>query len=148
MRIYSILLLVAFLAALGHDMIPHHHHDLEEYPLPFQPNKVNHHHSSADLDHKRHENANHHHNGQNEQSRNVPLHHHLSVTGELDYIRIDFNTDVTMAFSILADLSSIRNIKLLPPPETNLVRFSDKPFLITSIFEPGAIGLRAPPSIA
>ena len=148
LKIYSILLLLAFLAAMGHEVIPHHHHDLENSDLPVQSNYSDHHHSSSDFDHIHHGETNHHHDAEDTNSRKFPFHHHLSADGDFDYFRINFNKDVHVTYSLVADLSSISNAKFSSPPEVDLIRYTNKPFLINTIFEPGALGLRAPPSIA
>jgi hypothetical protein len=139
---------VAFLVTIGHEVFPHHHHDLENSVFSHPSNYSDHHHSSADFDHLHHGKGNHHHDSEDANPHKFPFHHHLSADGAFDYIRINFNKEVPANFSILADLFSISNAKILPPPEVDLVRFTDKPFLISTIFEPGALGLRAPPSIA
>ncbi|MCA1745477.1 MAG: hypothetical protein LC643_07220 [Bacteroidales bacterium] len=148
LKIYSISLLLAFLAALIHEVIPHYHHDLEEYALSFQSNNSDHHHSSTDFDPLHHGEGNHHYDTEDAHPRNFPFHHHLSADGDFDYIRIHSNKDVHATFSFVAELSSHSKAIISAPPELDLIRFTDRPFLITTIFEPGAIGLRAPPSIA
>ncbi|GAO29661.1 hypothetical protein [Geofilum rubicundum] len=148
LRIYSILLLLAFLAALSHEMIPHHHHDLDNSVLSLRSTHPGHHHSSSDFDHLHHGEGNHHHDSEDADASNFPFHQHLSADGDFDYFRINFNKDVQVPFSTVAVLSRSSNVRISPPPEMDLIRFSDKPFLITSIFKPGAIGLRAPPSMA
>ena len=148
LKIYSISLLLAFLAAISHEVIPHHHPDIEEYVLSFQSNNPDHHHTSGAFNHSHHGEENHHHKKENNHSHNFPFHHHLLEDGDFDYIRIHSNKDVQVTFSLVADLSSIMHATVTPPPEIDLVRFTDKPFFIATVFKPGAIGLRAPPSIA
>lgn len=79
-----------------------------------------------------------------------PLHHHVSPDNEFDYLRLKTAFSASSSGSPLpafyALLQPLRN-ELLPPKP--VIRYFDYPFLISSsLFEPGATGMRGPPSIA
>jgi hypothetical protein len=130
-------------------MIPHHHDcDLDEFSS-FHAHgeqsafhKTDHHH---DADHEDHNNSN---DTKKEKRRSFPFHHHISPTNDYDYLRIKLNTKITVNVTLLLVLNSYSDTSLYKSPELDFSRFTDKPFHISSIFEPGATGLRAPPSVA
>jgi len=137
---------------LSHEVIPHHHHDSimgEIYAL--------HKHDEQD---SRHKTTVHHHHADNQKhnspqnpekgaSDRFPLHHHhISPTNDFDYLRMNVIRDVVFNFHLLAVINTFFQTVLSEPPELDFIRFTEKPFYITARFEPGAIGLRAPPSFA
>lgn len=133
-------------------MIPHHHHDfdLDEFSsfhshdeqYSHQKTDVQHHH---DVDNQKHNHSN---DSEKEHNHTFPFHHHISPTNDFDYLRIELIRNIVFNLPLLTILDSYFDTSLSEPPELDFIRFTDKPFLITTIFEPGAIGLRAPPSIA
>ncbi|MGV8830205.1 MAG: hypothetical protein ACWA6U_18005 [Breznakibacter sp.] len=149
LRIYSILLLLSFIVALSHEMIPHHHHALEEYVVSFQThNTDHHHHHSDDGELFGHEEDSQDAEKENKHQHNFPFHHHLSSSEDFDYLRIDLNQKSVATFQVVAIHHSINLLIIVPPPEIDIIPYKEKPFFITSLFDPGATGLRAPPSIA
>jgi hypothetical protein len=128
-------------------MIPHHHHGAEEYALSFQSGNSHHHHSD-DFDLMSHYEEYHQHETEKKQQQNFPFHQHFSEDEDFDYIRINLKKDSDVTCKLVTILFKISDFKITPPPEIDITRFTDKPFLITAIFEPGATGLRGPPSIA
>ena len=152
-KIYAILLLLSFLVVLTHDIIPHHHHDCDTDALSSSHNH--------DEKYAHHEIADHHHNDEEHQNHNVsddaekehnhtfPLHHHISPTNDFDYLRNELIRIIAFNLPLLAFLNFSSDTSLSEPPEICILQlFTDKPFFISALFKPGAIGLRAPPSIA
>ena len=151
-KIYPISLLLAFLVILSHEIIPHHHHDFD---LNDFSNFHNHDeqyapHKTADHHHHNVENQKHNHSNDTKKEHNhsFPFHHHISPTNGFDYLRIELIRNIVFDLPLLAVLNSFFKTSLSEPPELDFIRFTDKPFFISAFFEPGAIGLRAPPSIA
>lgn len=137
---------------LSHEMIPHHHHDLDvdeisglhKHDEQYSRHKAtDHHHHDAD-GHKHNPSS----NSDKRHSHGFPFHHHISPTNDFDYLRMNLLRNVVFDFPLLTVLKSFFDESLSEPPELDFIRFTDKPFYITAKFEPGAIGLRAPPSIA
>jgi hypothetical protein len=147
-KIYSISLLLSFLVILSHEIIPHNHHDLEEYSVSFQFDIYDHHHHADDTDHQHHGEKSFPQEKESKKQHNFPYHQHLSADNGFDYIRIVTKKGLNVAYSPVAVLFALDSIEIAHPPETGFNRFKVKPFLISTMFEPGAIGLRAPPSIA
>lgn len=129
-------------------MIPHHHHGEEEYALSVQSGVSEHHHHSDHSDLMSHHKEYHQHETDKKQQQNFPFHQHFSEDEDFDYIRINLKKDSDVHYKLITILYKISDFKITPPPEIDITRFTDKPFLITAIFEPGATGLRGPPSIA
>ena len=133
-------------------MIPHHHHDFDldeflsfhNHDEQYSHHKTNDHHHH-DVDNQKHKHIN---DSEKEHNHTFPFHHHISPTNDFDYVRIRLIRNIVFHFPLLTVLNSFFDTSLSEPPELDFIRFTDKPFLITTIFEPGAIGLRAPPSIA
>lgn len=146
-KIYAILLLLSFLVVLSHELIAHHHHDVMAFDFS---TKYEHNHA----DNHTHDKDNHHnHDSQKEKKDSehnhpFPFHNHISATN-------DFNIERT---SVLESNSQIRDVALIiyielfvgefsKPPNLEGNLYGEPPFLITSLFEPGAIALRGPHSI-
>ncbi len=136
---------------LGHEMIPHHHNDEWNEISHLNPHTDKH--SHAHKDHHHHDNDGHHHDnsneGDDEQNRSLPFHQHLNSNDGIDCIRFNFGEKPSKKEKVITFLFLKDQISTIPPSsETDLTRFVDLPFLIISTYEPGANGLRAPPSIA
>ncbi len=133
-------------------MIPHHHHDPDLDKSSGFHNR-NEHTSS-------HKSDNHHHHGADHQEHNhakdsgkernsaFPFHNHISPNNDFVYLMINTVSNPVSSFYLFKVVTSFFDPSLTEPPELDFIRFTNKPFLIASFFEPGAIGLRAPPSIA
>lgn len=128
-------------------MIPHHH-DLDDGSLLFGFVFSEHHHHTSDADHYHHGEENHSHKTEEKHQHSFPFHQHLSADNGFDYIRVNAKDDLNAACISVADFYTIGISTIIPPPEIELIRLRDKPFLIPATFKPGAIGLRAPPAIA
>ena len=127
-------------------MIPHHHHDsaLDSFSN-FQTQAEAHAH---DGDHGHH----HHHEDKdtgNAHSHSFPPHNHSLTSEDYSFARLIIDSGTTLKVSsfvvILLNTTESINDQLLNKKER---RYSDIPFLIKSLFQPGAIGLRAPPCMA
>lgn len=150
-QIYAISLLLSFLIVLSHQVIPHHHHDTLAYDFTSNLEKddaqkharnvKHHHHDSHEED-----------NGQKDSDKDhdhpFPPHQHISATNEFDCTRTGIqqaNTSnhsietITVLCLFLRDYSE--------PPNVTTYSFGESPFVINTLFEPGAIALRGPPSI-
>lgn len=147
-KFYSVSLLLSFLIILSHEIIPHNHHDLEEYCVSLQSDVYDHHHQSDDTDHLHHGKEGFPHKQENKHHHNFPFHQHLSADNSFNYIRIDLTKYAKRAYSSFAVLFGFVSIEIAHPPEIDLMHFKVKPFLVSTMFEPGSIGLRAPPFIA
>jgi len=130
-------------------MIPHHHHHdraLDSFSN-FIPQVEAHAHGG---EHGHH----HHHHSENNESDNTHSHsfppHDHSITAE-DYSISRLVIDSGTTFKVISfivlfpDATEGINDLLLNDKERG---YQDKPFLIKSLFQPGAIGLRAPPCMA
>lgn len=137
---------------LSHEMIPHHHHDLSVAEVSGLHNHNGEYSQQKKTQHHHHHDGTHQHNPskntENRHNHAFPFHQHLSPTSDFDYLRINVIRDVIFNFQLLTILNTFFESSLSEPPELDFIRFTDKPFYITARFEPGAIGLRAPPSIA
>lgn len=152
MKIYSISLLLTFLLVLSHDMIPHHHHDVNlDMVSSIHKNSNPHsHHSEADHHHHDFEHK-HDHSEENdeEHEHRFPLHFHVVAAKDYNQVRQVVNgSDISKLNSIVNLYSFNRFGEFAEPPNFDFIRYTDLPFLINTIFEPGAISLRAPPCIA
>ena len=149
-KIYSILLLLSFLVVLSHEMIPHHHHDFAVDKVSSLHRHSKEHFHYNDTDHHHHDTGYRHDHSDNEEHKhNFPLHFH--VVAAKDYIAVghvvnNHNNFNLKTLAVLFTFNPFGQIK--EPPNIDFIRYTDISFLINSIFEPGAIGLRAPPSIA
>lgn len=134
---------------LCHEMIPHHHHDLHEYGFSVQ-NYFSETHSHSDDFSRNHHNHRQHENGESNDSdqnhQKFPLHYHISADNSFDYNRVTLNSKADAG--LIPILFVIHPVTLTPAPEIDLIRFTEIPFLIPAGIKPGAVGLRAPPSIA
>lgn len=151
-KIYTISLLLSFLVLLSHETIPHHHHDFEldefssfhKYDEQYSHHKTDDNHNH-DVGNQKHNHSN---DSEKEHNHTFPFHHHISPTNDFDYLRFGSLRNIVFNLSLFTVLNSFANSSISEPPELGFIRFTDKPFFVTTIFEPGAIGLRAPPSIA
>jgi len=137
---------------MGHQMIPHHHHDTVVFDFT-------HSHVEVEKHHHKH-NGEHHHHDTHERSddkKDVQTkhkhpfsnHQHVSATEDFDCTRT--NTQQTksniQSKNLFVSLSLLHKQKI-KPPKLNKCSFEEPPFLISLLSEPAAIALRGPPSIA
>lgn len=195
LKAYSLTLLLAYLAILCHNVVPHYHHVISggvhnvqhvhnlghtqhqtsegynnhqhnyhdhgyhhhshehphEHPHPKNPNAVTAYnnqvtslytHSLAD-DHVTVSQP------ENNHSHGFPWHHHISPANEFNYLRL-INKFISSSpdFSLLAFFNDGDSCKAIVPLLEQRRWCYEYPFLIYSRYEPGATGLRGPPSIA
>lgn len=141
---YSILLLLSFLLALGHEMIPHHHHEMEDMYSFLSDSHT--HQKAVTL----HTNADPHSklvDLEEEHDHSFPDHKHISLDSDFDYLRVDLKKNISISqVQILATINFVfvvANYSL----ELETTEFVDPSSRIVSLFKPGIIGLRAPPFI-
>ena len=152
-RLYSILLLSSFLMILIHTMIPHHHHELMGNEISEVQSSTKHHshHHDSDLDHH-HKNEDRDHEPKDASKAHnhpFPFHHHLNTATDLDYARLNLGEKSSVSVKTISILYALNSFTVSTEAKGEcLARLKDKPFLRKSIFDPGATGLRAPPSIA
>ena len=149
-KIYSITLLLSFMAVLGHLMVPHHHHESSK-----AENSSKHIHQTT---HSHYHSGTHHHHHESEESENekennaepgFPQHFHFSVTNDFDFLRLNkvLSNDVTLGNQDLIT-SQLFFWELVEPPIIILnSNFELEKHFFTQN-KPGANGLRGPPSIA
>jgi hypothetical protein len=151
-KVYSIPLLLAFMVVLSHEMVPHHHHGcgMEIFSIfhnhtgqhPQHDTNPHQHNDFEDHGHKKSADS------EKEHRHPFPFHHHLSATNDFDYLRYKLNKNLIVSIPLLTVSNAFKNTKLSEFPTLNYIRFTEIPFFIKSVFLPGAIGLRAPPSLA
>ena len=147
-EIYAISLLLSFLVVLGHMMVPHHHHEsftieysstLNQQEAHSHPHNGKHHHSH---DHDENDNQ-----ADHNSEHNFPQHFHFSATDDFDFIRVNLTGKINYITDIQYSINSELLLKrVFNPPNISPNTFSD--FIAKSQYEPGANGLRGPPSIA
>ena len=147
-EIYAISLLLSFLVVFGHMMVPHHHHEsfTIEYSSKFNqqeahshPHNGKHHHSH---DHDENDNQ-----AADHSEHSVPQHFHFSATDDFDLVRVNQTGKINYITNNLYLINSeLLPKRLFDPPNISPNTFSD--FFAKSQYEPGANGLRGPPSIA
>ena len=134
-NIIAISLIVSFLMVVIHEMIPHHHHDMEDDIELFSHQ----HHtdtqgSSSETDHDNH--------------FPFPVHHHLSASEGFDLVRVSKNLEreITSPFCFIVADHLLRIPDSEPPESTILsdltIPKNSHPFIIS----PNA--MRGSPSIA
>lgn len=149
-RIYAISLLLSFLVVLSHQVISHHHHDSLADDFFTSLKKVD--------GHEHNDNTHHHHdsNGENNNEKDTdkdhnhpfPLHHHVYADNDFDCTRTNIQKSKTSNHSIkILTVLCLFHWDYSEPPNLTSYSFGEPPFLINSLFEPGAIALRGPPSI-
>lgn len=135
---------------LSHQVISHHHHDTSAYDYTASLNKAD--------EHEHHDALHHHHDSQeksddekdshNKHNHPFPLHQHVSATNDFDCTRTNPQQTNSNDQSIkIFGSSSLFHKQYIEPPKLTKLSFEEPPFLITSLFEPGAFALRGPPSI-
>lgn len=151
-KVYSITLLLAFLAVLTHQMIPHHHDESTLDIFSSAHNLIKEYSNHEDHGHHHHENN--HHEDDSEKTNDshnhsFPQHKHSVASDDYSFVRLTSGS-----------ITSLKVISLIAPQVNNAISiakqpitykqelFPDTPFPINSLFQPGAIGLRAPPSMA
>jgi len=148
LRIYAFLMLITFSSVIGHMMVPHHHHEsLAEI-------KKDHH---SPISHTHHHGSDHHYHDHEKQDSEdnessdprVPPHIHFSASDNFELLRIDkvsteLNNPIqsTVALIVLYSWDLNDDSHILKHPN---IGQSKTP---RSQHEPGANGLRGPPSIA
>ena len=147
-EIYAISLLLSFLVVLGHMMVPHHHHEsftieysskLNQQEAHSHPHNGHHHHSHDDE-----ENDN---QADHNSDHGFPQHFHFSATDDFDLVRVNQTGKINYITNNLYLINSeLLPKRLFDPPNISPNTFSD--FFAKSQYEPGANGLRGPPSIA
>lgn len=150
-KIYAISLLLSFLVVLSHQVISHHHHDTMADDFIT---------SHVDTDEYMHEynNKHHHHDSQEKRSNEkdtdkdhnhpFPLHQHVSATNDFDYSRANIQETNSNNHSIKIFVGLYLLYKQYSEPANRInYSFGEPPFLINSLFYPGTIVLRGPPSV-
>jgi hypothetical protein len=146
-KIYAISLLLSFLVILSHELMPHHHHDMAliisgRYE---HDDERDHHHDKED--HHQHDSQDEEENS--ERNHPFPFHQHISATNDFVYARTNLHESNSLnKVAILFVVSVVFNTDFFDPPGPANNSYRNKPFLITSLFNPEAYALRGPPSIA
>ena len=146
----TFLILLANIILLAHSMILHHHHDYLAVEISSQ--------SEFDNKHSHHDGNAHHDHNTVEDERNNPLkknHEHSFPQHFHAFISSDFT------FTLINQSISLKNINQpiiiifsefeycdIYSPADFKYDYGNSKFRITSLFEPGAIALRGPPTIA
>jgi hypothetical protein len=148
-KIYSILLLLSFLVFLCHEIIPHQHHDhTTEYSSNNSSNEEKHSHGGKDHFHK--SDLDEQHQGEpdekDEQNHAFPLHHHFLASSDYDFIRLNSKNTISFQASLIQlFLAEKMSSGLLKDFDSRFSKIPEHPPRLKSKFEPGTIGLRAPP---
>jgi hypothetical protein len=152
MKFYSILLLVSFMVVICHEIIPHHHHDyLTEYSSATSPKVEMHSHGGVDHFHKSDHDEQHQGEPDTKDKKNhaFPLHHHFLASSDYDFIRLNSNnTKPFQASLIQLFLTEKMSSGLLKDFDSRFSKIPEHPPRIKLKFEPGCIGLRAPPYLS
>jgi len=198
LKAYSLTLLLAYLAILCHNVVPHYHHVMSGGVYSVQ--HVHHHgqthnHASEILNNHTdnyHDHGKHHHSHshdhphehphptyspndvtadnsqvsslythslsdehvtvsqpENNHPHGFPWHHHISPANDFNYLRLVIKfISSSPDFSLLAFYHDGDSCKAILPLLAQRRWCYEYPFLIFSRYEPGATGLRGPPSIA
>lgn len=151
-KVYSILMLLSFLVILCHEIIPHHHHEeiMEEFSAfhnedshHIHPEETHFHSTSGDKIRNNILAPDNHH------KHAFPLHHHILTSFDNDFVRLDAKEyaplkPLALRLFIIEDIFR----ETLKSADNKILRFPERPPLIISVFEPGAVGLRAPPCVS
>lgn len=152
-RIYAISLLLSFLIVLSHQVISHHHHETVAYDFTASLEKADEHKHEHNDEHHHHHDSHEEDNKQKDSDKEhnhpFPLHHHVSATDDFDCTRTNIQESYSnyQSITILVSLCLFHK-QNIEPPKLSKLSFEEPPFLIKSLFEPGALALRGPPSIA
>lgn len=148
-KIYAISLLLSFLVVLSHQVISHHHHDTLAYDFTSNIEKDDgQKHVHNDNHHDSHEEDNSQKDTDKDHNHPFPPHQHISATNEFDCTRTGIQQTNTSNHSIkIITVLCLFLRDYSEPPNLTNYSFGESPFLINSLFEPGAIALRGPPSI-
>jgi len=145
----AFLILLAIIIWLGHSIISHHHHDYLAVEISSQSefdDKHSHHGGNANHDHKpvedEHDNP-----SKKHHEHSFPQHSHASISSDFNFTLLNqsislkqFNQPIIITFYE----SGFCDIHCPPDFEYD---YGNSKFRITSLFEPGAIALRGPPTI-
>ncbi|QGY45793.1 hypothetical protein GM418_19575 [Maribellus comscasis] len=125
------------MVVLSHEVILHHHHD--DVADGLFSNQI----AAESPDEKSDER-----NPDDEHNHPFPLHHHISATSDLVYARINLNESNPLnKITTLFVVTVVFWNDFSEPPDFANNNYENKTFLISSLFNPEANGLRGPPSI-
>ena len=148
-KIYSISLLLSFIVVLGHLIVPHHHHESSNTDNSSKNIHQTHSHEHNGTHHHHHESEEPENESEDNADSGFPQHFHFSVTNDFDIIRWNkiSSDDIKLGNQDL--LTSQLFFWELDEPPANIVKpnFESERHFFTQ-YEPGANGLRGPPSIA
>lgn len=149
-KIYSILLLLAFSPVIVHDMIPHHHdscgavfHVHEQKDNSTQNDGF---YAFSHIIHNNHPDC-----GRFKEGHKpaIPSHSHVSVANSYDYIRrnVSYSSLLNhiLAYFYPSECIGLLSTKLWAGGQ-NI--FYNRPLFLNPSIEPGAYGLRAPPAFS
>ena len=146
----AFLILIACAILLAHSMILHHHHDYltveNSSQIEFDDNHSHHdgnaHHSHKPVEDERDYPLKKHHD------HSFPQHSHTLVSSDFTFTLIT-QSILSKQFTqtIIIIFSDSEHCDLYNPPNIKY-DYGDSKFRITSLFKPGAIALRGPPTIA
>ncbi|WP_146192247.1 hypothetical protein [Marinilabilia rubra] len=148
-KIISITLLLSFLTVLLHEMVPHHHHEVEvneDFSVHSHSGKHAHHAGDSHHEHEESHSNDSSNDSESEQPQNFPLHFHPTTFDDYDFARVENSHPTSQNLSLLA-VELFGNLSPLnpDPPEHKQIKFWNHTIPLFSIFIPGVIGLRAPP---
>lgn len=130
-------LLLSFLVVLSHEMILHHHHDTMADGLFSIQSDVD---SPSEKSNESKSDEEHNHA--------FPLHHHISATRDFVYARTNLHeSNPSNKITTLFLVAIVFYNDFFERPVLTNNRYRNKPFLISSLFNPEANALRGPPSI-
>jgi hypothetical protein len=150
-KLYAISLLLSFLVVLSHQVISHHHHDTLAYDFNASLKKFDEHKHDHNNKHQHHQDSQEEDNSQKDTDTDhkhpFPIHKHISPTNEIDCVRTNqasYNSNLSIK---IVTVLNLYHWGYSEPPNLTSYNFGEPPFLINSLFKPGAIALRGPPSI-
>lgn len=151
-KIYSILLLLSFLVFLCHEIIPHHHHHKISDNYSAISSKIEKQ-SHGGKDHFHMADHDEQHQGEpdakDEKNHTFPLHHHFLASYDYDFIRLNSKNTIPFQASLIQlFLTEKMSYGLLKDFDSLFSKIPEHPPRIKSKFEPGTIGLRAPPYLS
>lgn len=135
-RLIAISILFSFMLVVVHDIIPHHHHEMEEF-LTFS--HEDHHH---DEDHD---------NGKGHHDHNIPFpfHQHFSATDSFELIQKSPNLNRSLCLTLILNNSCIQDLySIYKPDPPGICKY---PEISANILSPVFISpntLRGSPSIS
>lgn len=124
-------------------MIPHHHHDMQD-------SSSNDHFKTEDSHNHETEEHKHHQEEKDEDNHNhsFPFHNHTVAADDYSFTRSNnSNVSQNIQKKIVVLFFETFLFDNIDPPNQSINYFVKEPNFITSLFEPGANALRAPPAI-